>query len=310
LSDTLFGTDGLDSWCAQQLRAGPVRVLWRTGHLSEVWAVELEDGREVVIKVRAGSPRLAACVQVQRLVWSAGFPCPEPLMDPSPFGAQGQVATAEMLVVGGGRLEPGADPPRLFAEALEWLVRSAATFADVSSLGPCPPWFGGGERRGQLWPKPPDRPFDLNAQAGPAWLEEIARRVLIRLERSTLPLVVGHADWESQNIRWKEGRLHVVHDWDSVVAGPEAVIAGAGAAAFPAEERPTAASIEDTTSFLAAYEVARGRPWSAEEREVAWAAGLWLMAYNAKIETIDGGLSPVRDRLVEEAEARLQFAGA
>jgi hypothetical protein len=285
-------------------------VLWRTGHLSEVWAIELEDGREVVIKVRPRSARLSACVRVQRLLWSAGFPCPEPLTDPSPFGTRGHVATAETLVEGGGRLEPGPDSPRRFAEALERLVRSAAAYADLPSLVPRPPWFGGGERRAQLWPKPPDRAFDLNAQPGPAWLEEIARRVLVLLERSTLPPVVGHADWESQNIRRKGGQLHVVHDWDSVVAGPEAVIARAGAAAFPAEERPTAASIEDTTSFLAAYEAARGRTWSAEEREIAWAAGLWLMAYNAKIETIDGGPSPVRDRLVEEAEARLQFAGA
>jgi hypothetical protein len=272
--------------------------------------VELEDGRQVVIKMRPGSARLTACFQVQRRLWRAGFPCPEPLTGPSPLGTDGCVATAEALVLGGGRLEPGPEAPRLFAEALERLVRSAAPYAEVPSLSPSPPWFGGGELRARLWPQPPDRPFDLNAQVGPAWLEETAQRVLARLERSTLPLVVGHADWESQNIRWKEGQLYVVHDWDSVVTGPEAVIAGAGAAAFPAEERPTAASIEDTTSFLAAYEVARARPWNAEEQEVAWAAGLWLMAYNAKIESIDGGPSPVLDCLAEEAGARLRSAGA
>ncbi|MGC2034131.1 MAG: hypothetical protein WA761_01645 [Thermoplasmata archaeon] len=304
------GTNEIASWCAQWLRARPVRVLWRTGHLSEVLAVELEDGRQVVLKVRLGSARLAACIQVQRRLWHAGFPCPEPLAGPSPLAADGRVGTAEALVVGGGRLALGPDSPHLFAEALERLVRSAAPYAEAPSLSPSPPWFGGGELRARLWPQPPDRPFDLNSQAGPPWLDETAQRARARLGRSTLPLVVGHADWESQDIRWKEDRLHVVHDWDSVVAGPEAVIAGAGAAAFPAEERPTAASIEDTTSFLAAYEVARGRPWSAKEREIAWAAGLWLMAYNAKIETIDDGPSPVRDRLVEEAEERLRFAGA
>jgi hypothetical protein len=45
------------------------------------------------------------------------------------------------------------------------------------------------------------------------------------------PPAVGHADWESQSIRWRDGRPPAVHDWDSAVAQPEAMVAGLGVAA-------------------------------------------------------------------------------
>jgi len=38
----------------------------------------------------------------------------------------------------------------------------------------------------------------------------------------------GHADWWSQNLRWKNHQLHMVFDWDSVTTQPEAIMAGGG----------------------------------------------------------------------------------
>ena len=57
-----------------------------------------------------------------------------------------------------------------------------------------------------------------------------AVRVRARLAGLGLPSVVGHGDWESQNVRWRGGQAVAVHDWDSVVAQPEAAIAGQPAA--------------------------------------------------------------------------------
>jgi hypothetical protein len=86
--------------------------------------------------------------------------------------------------------------------------------------------------------------------------------------------VVGHGDWESQNIRWRGRRPWVVHDWDSTVAQPEAAIAGQAAAVWPAAGGPgEAASIDQTEQFLSAYEQARSQPWTPAEREARWAAG-------------------------------------
>jgi len=98
--------------------------------------------------------------------------------------------------------------------------------------------------------------------------------------------VAGHADWESQNLRWHDGRPLAVHDWDSAVAQPEPVVAGLAAAVWPATGAPgEAATVEQPDQFLAAYEQARGRPWTPAERQACWAAGLWVWAFNARSST-------------------------
>lgn len=152
---------------------------------------------------------------------------------------------------------------------------------------------------------------DLNDHPGPGRLDETARRVRTRLRRAALPEVVGHGDFESQNIRWNGDRLHVVHDWDSAVARPEAAIAGLAAAVFPAggpEDRP--ATVAETERFLDGYARARRRPWTREESEVAWAARLWVLAFNAKKASVARPDSSAAARLAREAPERLRRADA
>ncbi len=93
----------------------------------------------------------------------------------------------------------------------------------------------------------------------------------------------GDGDWYSQNIHWVGETLQAVHDWDSVVSQPEAAIAGHAAAVWPGTGGPgEVASIGQTEQFLDGYADARGRPWSRDELEAAWAAGLWNRAFDAK----------------------------
>ena len=106
--------------------------------------------------------------------------------------------------------------------------------------------------------------------------------------------VVGHGDWESQNIRWVDRQAHVVHDWDSVVVRGEPSLAGAAAAVFPASGEAGAATVEETAAFLDAYCEARGLTWSRWETAAAWAAGVWVRAFNAK-KRIAHGLEPGAD---------------
>ena len=285
-------------------------MLFKAGHLSAVVGLRLADGREVVVKARPPAERLEACVRVQRHLWAAGFPCPEPLAGPAPLGALS--ATAEAFVPGGAPLEPGPDSPGLFAGLLARLVRLAPPVASLPTLEPAPPWVGWDHGEAGPWPRPDDRDADLNAHLGPAWLDEAGRRVRRRLRRLAAgPAVVGHADWESQNLRWAGRRPHAVHDWDSVVARPEAAIAGAAAAVFAATGAPaTEATLGQTEAFLAAYEEARGLAFGDGERQACWAAGLWVRAFNAKKETLDGGGGPVLERLAGEVAERLRLAGA
>jgi hypothetical protein len=153
---------------------------------------------------------------------------------------------------------------------------------------------------------------DLNARPGPGWLDDLGRRVRERLLSVRLPYVIGHGDWESQNLRWQGHEPYAVHDWDSVVALPEAAVAGAAGAVFTETGAGfLPASVTDTEHFLTAYGDARGGGgWTDEEWEVAWAAGLWVRAFNAKKSVVAGDGSPLPDLLSAEAKTRLRLSAA
>jgi hypothetical protein len=295
----------LADWCDRHLGARAACVLFRSGHLSEVVAVELADGRRVVVKARPSDPRIVGCTVVQEHLARAGFPCPEPLT--APVEADGLTVTAETLVEGGSQLpaEGGAAP---FAALLSRLIGAAPVPADVPSLAPAPPWTGWDHPGPGLWPDRDDRDRDLNSCPGPTWLDDAARRVQERLRASAGPVRIGHGDWESQNIHWSDGRPLAVHDWDSVIAQPETAIVGLASAVWPAAGAVgEAATVAQSADFIACYQQAAGRRWTDQEVQDAWAAGLWVRLFDAKMEAADGG-GPLLDRLAVEISARLALA--
>jgi Ser/Thr protein kinase RdoA (MazF antagonist) len=161
--------------------------------------------------------------------------------------------------------------------------------------------------QGGVWPPPDNRVADLNDHPETAWLDEIGQRVQRRLHRMpSAPAVVGHGDWESHNLRWHGRTPWVVHDWDSVMSGPEPVIVGLAASVWPCGARPRAATVDESQAFIEAYQRAAGRPWSRDETEASWAAGLWVYAFNTKKASLDGlpWLKP------DEADERLRRAAA
>ena len=285
------------------------RVLFAKGHLSEVLGVELSDRRRVVVKIRPAAQRVAGCVAVQQHVHRMRFPCPEPLTDARPY-ADG-VATAEELVSGGAHLPHSVQAAQLSARLLAALVRIAPSPASIPSLDPTPPWVGWNHVELGTWPRPDDSDIDLNQVAGPPLVEEIGRRVRQRLQADHAPLVVGHLDWESHKILWVGQHPVAVCDWDSAATLPEGAIAGAAAAVFPSSSdgRVVAATLSETACFLEAYLSARGAPWTGDEAEIAWAAGLWVLAYNAKKEAHGGGRGYL-GHLEAEGRSRQSLAGA
>jgi hypothetical protein len=293
--------DVVDAWCEQWLGAGAEAVLFTSGHLSHVAGVRLVDGREVVVKVRESQPRLVGCTDIQRSMWLAGFPCPEPLVGPVPL--LDYAASAEVLVPGGEILPIEGSAVEDYAELLARFVK----LAPVAALAPSPPWVAWDHGQGGVWPVPDDREDDLNIHPETAWLDEVGSRVQRRLDRmSDRNSVVGHGDWEGQNLRWRGRTPWVVHDWDSVVSAPEAVIVGFAASVWPCGAQPRAATVVESAEFIEAYQRAAGRRWDVDEVESSWAAGLWVYAFNAKKASLDGGswLSP------SEANERLGRAGA
>ena len=99
-----------------------------------------------------------------------------------------------------------------------------------------------------------------------------------------------------------------MHDWDSVIAQPEAAVVGLAAAVWPAAGAPgEAASVEQTEDFIAGYQRAAGRHWTEPEIQDAWAAGLWVRLFNTKKDAAEGG-GPQIDRLAGEVDERLARA--
>lgn len=283
----LVGPARLAQWCTEHLGSPPAEEIFRSGFLSAVIGLRLADGREVVVKVRPNSPRIAACVEVQRHMFQAGYPCPEPLTGATPFGED--VATAETYVPGGAMLPSADHAARAFAEAFARLLRLAPRPTDVSStLDPAPSWAAWNHAENGLWPYPEDPDVNLNEVTGPQWIDDAGHHARDRLRAGGSEAVIGHCDWLASNLRWSGGALLVVHDWDSMIADSEAVLAGFAAALYSTVSADELATIEDTERFLAAYCHARGREFTPGELERSWAAGVWTRAYDAKCQHAAG----------------------
>ncbi|HEY2508282.1 MAG TPA: phosphotransferase [Streptosporangiaceae bacterium] len=292
-------------WCGEHLGSPPAAELFRSGYLSAVIGLRLADGREVVVKVRPASPRIAACIEVQRRLFEAGYPCPEPLSDAAPFADD--VATAEVYVPGGAAL-PGADHAAfLFAAAFARLISLAPRPAEVASLDPPPSWAAWNHAEAGLWPRPEDSDVDLNQVAGPEWIDRAGRLARDRLRTGASDAVIGHCDWLAGNLHWSGDKLLVVHDWDSAAADSEDVLVGFAAALYSTVSATKCATVRETESFLDRYVEARGQEFSADQVQRSWAAGVWTRAYDAKNQHAVG--SPVASLSEDEARERLRRAG-
>ncbi|WP_062465121.1 phosphotransferase [Demequina soli] len=300
---------GVAAWVAARLGSPPGEAFFVARSMSEVWGVALADGRRVAVKRRDGGARLAIAARAHRAAARAGIDTPALLAGPDRVGDDAWLTAEDWRPE--GALTPQGDAPEAFARLL---ARIVAALAGVEHAGLEPtPWTAyahGAEDR--VWPPPgSDRwdPHRIEADLPPA-LVDMARAARARLRASALPPVLGHADLNGMNVRWVGGSP-IVHDWDSITAVPEAVLAGVLATDHVAA--PDAGAIADIATgerLLAAYEAARGRALTREEGEVAWAASAWLACYNAAFEHLHGGPGAVTAAILRDGGARLALAGA
>ena len=104
--------------------------------------------------------------------------------------------------------------------------------------------------------------------------------------------------------------MGAVHDWDSLAWQPEAALAGAASGSFASAGPPTLAPIESSEAFLAAYQDVRGRLFTAVEQEIAWAASVWMAAYNAREQALFDAPQLSGDALRTQGAERLRRANA
>jgi hypothetical protein len=299
--------DWLPAWCRDQLGGAPDDVLFRLDRMSTVFGLRLAGGRDVVVKARADDGRAVSCVAAQTWLAERGFPCARPL---TPAVGVGALAVHAEEFRPGGEVLRG-DSPDVAVRYAQVFARLMAGLTGVSVAPPLPNprWIRWDHPDPGVWPSIGF--LDGRDQgAVPAYVVDTAVRARKRMLVASLPCVLGHADFEAQNLRWHGREVWAVHDWDSLAWQPEAALAGAASGTFASAGPPTLAPVESSEAFLESYQDIRGRRFTAVEREIAWAAGLWPAAHNARWEALHGDAPVSGDALRAQAAERLRRANA
>jgi hypothetical protein len=274
-----------DAGAKQRLGSPVAGVRFRAGRIDVVWAVELEDGRAVVIKTHRPPVDLDAVRvtrEAQLLLAGAGLPCAVPLAGPDEV--DGRVLTAETLVV--GETPDGRDPAIRLSLA-DGLARHIAILGDhpdlVARAGSGPSWC---HYQSGPWPTPHDAMVDFRpTPSGFEWLDAFGRRAAdqILAHRDADKIVAGHADWYAGNTVFSGNTLTGSFDWE-LVADTEAVIAGISAACYAASPTGPAglSTPEEVAMFLRDYDSVRTQPLTDRERRTAAGAAAWIIAFNAR----------------------------
>jgi hypothetical protein len=291
-----FGTESaeriaglINDFCRAHLGSGLRGYLFYGASVGSAHGVQLEDGREVTIKVRPppetnpyltlDRTSLEAVCHVMNWLADRGYACPKPILGPTRL-ANG-LATVEEFLDRGDRGN-GFDPEcrRLIASGLAQLIELLRFFdGEVSSLKHF-------RRSDSLYPQPHSKLFNFEKTAGGAeWIDTFAFRAR-QAEAHEGDPVLGHADWRVQHLRFQEGRIVAVYDWDSLANRPETELVGMSAGAFTADwalegvrRIPTA---DDIRADVADYEKARSRSFSKRERASVFANCVYCIAYGAR----------------------------
>ena len=300
----------LDSFSAARLGSGVEEAFSCELSVGGAFGLRLRDGRRVLLKAHPPDRTLGflkAVYRVQRHLNARGFPCPEPISGPLPFGLG--LATVEAFV-DEGEFADAHQPEirREMARALAWMIELSSEVPDVEELSrgwKLPPDRG-------LWPVPHNALFDFEATAaGAEWIDEIASKARRVLDNPTGRIVVGHADWSAKHFRFEDGAIRMVYDWDSIRLDREPSIVGHTASHFPYTEYfdvPRRASPQEARLFVEEYEMACRTPFSDQERAAVSAAATYGLAYTARCEhaidsegkDLEGGFREALGRYREE----------
>jgi hypothetical protein len=137
---------------------------------------------------------------------------------------------------------------------------------------------------GDPWPRPHNALFDFDAsRAGAEEIDAIGLRAAPQMHGG--PTVLAHQDWSVKQFRFRDDEVTAVYDWDSLSVDQESVAVGGAAATHTAQfSRPWLPRVADALAFVDDYELARSRPFDAEERAAVVARIAYNVAYTARCE--------------------------
>lgn len=291
-----FGTDNaggiveaVNEFCQTHLHGAIRNYLFYRASVGSTHGIQLEDGRNVVIKVRPppetnldlsfDRKSLETICSVMSWLSDRGYPCPRIRLGPTPL-ARGLATVEELLDRGqhGNGFEPKCR--KLIATGLAELIETLRSFeGDVS----CLKHFRRGE---SLYPQPHSKLFDFEKTAeGAEWIDGFARRAR-QVEVHDASPVLGHADWRVEHLRFSNGKIVASYDWDSLAFWPETELVATSAYAFTAdwtlENVRRIPMADDIRTYIADYEEARGLPFSKDEHRSIFARCVYWIAYGAR----------------------------
>src|SRR5579864_8697788 len=230
----IFGTgdprqiaEAINAFCMTHLASPVAEMLFYESSQGVVFGLLLNDKRRVVVKASQPDRPLAFLRNVyivQSHLARHGYPCPRPILAPTQFGRG--YAQAEELIDRGIYSDAHLPPVRRIMGDL--LYRHIELAREFTSLPGWQPDMFNAAAYGGLWPKPHSRIFDFTATAErSAWIDRYAARAKQQyLEHQAGANVIGHTDWSVKHLRFVDGQVSVIYDWDSLALDKEPVIVG------------------------------------------------------------------------------------
>ncbi len=192
----------ISDFCFDHFGSRPRGVLFYRSSVGSVVGLSLENGEVVVLKVfqaRWQASFLESVQAVQKTLTAQGFPCPEPLLSPTPLsGGTAALVTAETLLADPGLRPLSGDQDRGAS------ARGLATQIATCQTGQLPalalhPLASSADH---LYPEPHSPLFDFEAtSAGAEWIDRIAQRAKEARDSDQAGTVVAHMDWSARNVR-------------------------------------------------------------------------------------------------------------
>jgi hypothetical protein len=274
----------LNAFCTLNFGLAVARGLFHQSSIGSVTGVVLEDGRSIVIKAHQPDRSrefLAEVVRIQAYLVRQRVFATDVVVGPLPLG-RGH-AIVEMFADIGNKADahrPAIRGP--LAAGMHAIIRACDPLVETSSLRPGLLELG----RDTLWPPPHSKLFDFAATArGAEWIDEIAQRARERM-RPVGNHVIGHGDWRIEHVRFLADTVVSAFDWDSLRCEREPALIGSVAHAFCADwsqgDSRQAPSLAEASAFVRDYEQARGKMFSAEERQLCSACFAYASAYTAR----------------------------
>lgn len=319
-ADPVRITEIIEGFCRVHLGETPQGARFYASSVGCVIGLGIESDLDVVMK--AYQPRwrrsfLEAVQQAQRCAASGAVPCPVPLLAPVPVVEGGDTfAVVESWVPDPGMRSLDSEAAlKVSAAGLALQIACCRALEHPDALMDHPMR----KSPAGLYGEPHSPVFDFaRSSAGAEWIDDVARQAADIRDHVGTSRVASHSDWSARNVRYDEERLLAVYDWDSMALVEESTAVGQAAMTWRVTAEPGGTEFptpDEVFSYIAAYEDAAGRLFSAGERRAAWAAAAYLLAYTSRCEhaleyagiarSDPSAASAARDRLAEVGDQLL-----